>query len=68
MVYNFSQGESYVEKLSSSTTTKNIPTPSCSVPSKDHVKIPADETDVWEIDAKMLKFENKVASGTFGDL
>ncbi|KAJ0586368.1 putative non-specific protein-tyrosine kinase [Helianthus annuus] len=34
----------------------------------DHVKIPTDGTDVWEIDAKLLKFENKFASGTFGDL
>ncbi|XP_071695955.1 serine/threonine-protein kinase STY17-like [Rutidosis leptorrhynchoides] len=63
------KGESYGEKHSSSTTTtKNVPTTSNSIPSKDHVKIPTDGTDVWEIDAKMLKFENKVASGTFGDL
>ncbi|CAH9098473.1 unnamed protein product [Cuscuta epithymum] len=32
------------------------------------VKIPTDGTDDWEINACMLKFENKVASGTFGDL
>ncbi|KAJ4851539.1 Serine/threonine-protein kinase sty46 [Turnera subulata] len=34
----------------------------------DHVAIPCDGTDVWEIDAKNLKFENKVASGSYGDL
>ncbi|KAF5180519.1 Serine/threonine-protein kinase STY17 [Thalictrum thalictroides] len=34
----------------------------------DHVKIPTDGTDVWEIDPRLLKFENKVASGSFGDL
>ncbi|XP_058098391.1 serine/threonine-protein kinase STY46-like isoform X2 [Magnolia sinica] len=34
----------------------------------EHVKIPTDGTDVWEIDAMLLKFENKVASGSYGDL
>ncbi|KAI3859427.1 hypothetical protein MKW92_019641 [Papaver armeniacum] len=34
----------------------------------DHVKIPCDGTDVWEIDARQLTFENKVGSGSFGDL
>ncbi|KAL5706311.1 Serine/threonine-protein kinase sty46 [Ranunculus cassubicifolius] len=34
----------------------------------DHVKIPSDETDVWEIDVRMLKFDKKVASGSYGDL
>ncbi|XAR73720.1 Dual-specificity kinase [Bertholletia excelsa] len=34
----------------------------------DYVKIPADGADVWEIDANLLKFENKVGSGSFGDL
>ncbi|KAI3502806.1 hypothetical protein L1887_31132 [Cichorium endivia] len=62
------KGESYIEKPSPSTISKYAPTPSTSVPSNDHVKIPTDETDVWEIDASLLKFENKVASGTFGDL
>ncbi|XP_037497765.1 serine/threonine-protein kinase STY46 isoform X2 [Jatropha curcas] len=33
-----------------------------------HVTIPSDGTDVWEIDPKNLKFENKVASGSYGDL
>lgn len=34
----------------------------------DHVKIPTDGTDVWELDPRQLKFENKVASGAYGDL
>ncbi|KAH7518346.1 hypothetical protein FEM48_Zijuj09G0162000 [Ziziphus jujuba var. spinosa] len=34
----------------------------------DHLTIPHDGTDVWEIDLKHLKFENKVASGSYGDL
>ncbi|XP_074275711.1 serine/threonine-protein kinase STY46-like [Silene latifolia] len=34
----------------------------------DHVEIPNDGTDVWEIDARLLKFEKKVASGSYGDL
>ncbi|XP_043713574.1 serine/threonine-protein kinase STY46-like isoform X2 [Telopea speciosissima] len=37
-------------------------------PISDHVKIPTDGTDVWEIDIRLLKFENKVASGSYGDL
>ncbi|KAG8057928.1 hypothetical protein GUJ93_ZPchr0002g23281 [Zizania palustris] len=32
------------------------------------VKIPTDGTDVWEVDIKLLKFGNKVASGSNGDL
>ncbi|KAL4555322.1 hypothetical protein LXL04_037939 [Taraxacum kok-saghyz] len=63
-------GESYLEVSSSSTISKIVlvPTPSDFVPSNDHVKIPTDGADVWEIDANLLKFENKVTSGTFGDL
>ncbi|KAH9611821.1 hypothetical protein KSS87_006764 [Heliosperma pusillum] len=34
----------------------------------EHVEIPNDGTDVWEIDPRLLKFENKVASGSYGDL
>ncbi|KAK4775337.1 hypothetical protein SAY86_010272 [Trapa natans] len=34
----------------------------------DHVSIPSDGTDVWELDPRCLKFENKVASGSYGDL
>ncbi|XP_021775011.1 serine/threonine-protein kinase STY46-like [Chenopodium quinoa] len=34
----------------------------------DYVAIPNDGTDVWEIDPRLLKFENKVAAGSYGDL
>ncbi|KAL6963654.1 Serine/threonine-protein kinase sty46 [Sarracenia purpurea var. burkii] len=34
----------------------------------DHLPIPNDGTDVWEIDYQLLKFETKVASGSYGDL
>uniref|UniRef100_A0A803NQC1 non-specific serine/threonine protein kinase n=1 Tax=Cannabis sativa TaxID=3483 RepID=A0A803NQC1_CANSA len=34
----------------------------------DHLTIPDDGTDVWEIDLKHLKFEKMVASGSYGDL
>lgn len=37
-------------------------------PSSDFVQIPADAVDVWEIDPRLLKFEQKLASGSFGDL
>ncbi|XP_019182615.1 PREDICTED: serine/threonine-protein kinase STY17-like isoform X2 [Ipomoea nil] len=37
-------------------------------PNSECVKIPTDGTDDWEIDSQLLKFENKIASGTFGDL
>lgn len=34
----------------------------------DHLTIPSDGMDVWEIDTQHLKFEHKVASGSYGDL
>ncbi|XP_050211541.1 serine/threonine-protein kinase STY46-like isoform X2 [Mercurialis annua] len=34
----------------------------------NHVNIPADKMDVWEIDPSLLKYEEKVASGSYGDL
>uniref|UniRef100_A0A1D1Z628 non-specific serine/threonine protein kinase n=1 Tax=Anthurium amnicola TaxID=1678845 RepID=A0A1D1Z628_9ARAE len=34
----------------------------------DYVQIPTDGTDVWEIDIRLLKFGNIVASGSYGDL
>jgi hypothetical protein len=34
----------------------------------DNVQIPSDGTDVWEIHTSQLKVENKVASGSYGDL
>ncbi|XP_040370867.1 serine/threonine-protein kinase STY17 isoform X2 [Rosa chinensis] len=36
--------------------------------SHDALQIPTDGIDVWEIDTRQLKFENKVGSGSFGDL
>ncbi|VAI42635.1 unnamed protein product [Triticum turgidum subsp. durum] len=37
-------------------------------PTSTSVQIPSDGADVWEIDLKLLKFGNKVASGSNGDL
>ncbi|CAN6206647.1 unnamed protein product, partial [Urochloa humidicola] len=34
----------------------------------NHVEIPKDNTDEWEINFKALAFHDKVASGTYGDL
>lgn len=34
----------------------------------EQVDIPSDGSDVWEIDAKQLKFEHKIATGSNGDL
>ncbi|XP_074373003.1 serine/threonine-protein kinase STY46-like [Apium graveolens] len=34
----------------------------------DQVNIPIDGIDVWEIDSKLLKFEQKIAAGSFGEL
>ncbi|KAA3468111.1 dual specificity protein kinase splB-like isoform X2 [Gossypium australe] len=35
---------------------------------QNYVAIPNDGSDVWEIDPRHLKFENKIASGSYGDL
>jgi len=32
------------------------------------IQIPTDGADVWELDTNQLKYENKVGSGSFGDL
>ncbi|KAF7810750.1 serine/threonine-protein kinase STY46-like isoform X1 [Senna tora] len=34
----------------------------------DHLTIPNDGTDVWEIEPRHLKYGNKIASGSFGEL
>jgi hypothetical protein len=34
----------------------------------DRIEIPTDGASEWEIDVKLLKFGNKVASGSYGDL
>ncbi|XP_022145347.1 serine/threonine-protein kinase STY17-like isoform X2 [Momordica charantia] len=54
------------EKQSSSALGKNNQNRVESFPSC--VEIPADGTDVWEIDTRQLKLENKVGSGSYGDL
>ncbi|GMJ06934.1 serine/threonine/tyrosine kinase 46 [Hibiscus trionum] len=40
----------------------------CTHDDQNYVAIPNDGIDVWEIDPRHLKFENKVASGSYGDL
>ncbi|XP_047320085.1 serine/threonine-protein kinase STY8-like [Impatiens glandulifera] len=42
--------------------------PKRSDPFSGHVEIPTDKDDVWEINVNLLHSENKVASGSFGDL
>ncbi|KAJ8772678.1 hypothetical protein K2173_027855 [Erythroxylum novogranatense] len=37
-------------------------------PITSHVMIPADQIDVWEIDTSLLRYENKIASGSYGDM
>ncbi|XWS45615.1 hypothetical protein CRYUN_Cryun15aG0151700 [Craigia yunnanensis] len=61
-----SKEQSYSRKSSISTMTEHIKEGVISLP--DCVEIPTDGTDVWEIDARQLKIENKIASGSFGDL
>ncbi|XP_028551666.1 serine/threonine-protein kinase STY17 isoform X3 [Dendrobium catenatum] len=34
----------------------------------NHIKIPTNGADVWEIDAGLLEFQSKIESGSFGDL
>ncbi|XVF59855.1 hypothetical protein PTKIN_Ptkin07bG0309200 [Pterospermum kingtungense] len=53
-------------KILTSTVTEHTKEGVISLP--DCVEIPTDETDVWEIDSRQLKIENKIASGSFGDL
>ncbi|XP_047315989.1 serine/threonine-protein kinase STY8-like [Impatiens glandulifera] len=59
------KGQFCVNEKSFSIVTENKQIPSA--PS-DHVKIPIDGGDVWEIDVSLLKFDSKVGSGSFGDL
>lgn len=33
-----------------------------------HVNLPTDGIDVWEIDASLLTYEYKIASGSYSDL
>ena len=66
MVYNWLQEQSYSRKSSISAMTEHIKEGVISLP--DCVEIPTDGTDVWEVDARQLKIENKIASGSYGDL
>ncbi|PSS30004.1 Serine/threonine-protein kinase [Actinidia chinensis var. chinensis] len=58
---NFSSNQHSLFPISEHSQTQSI----CS---DDFVKIPTDGADVWEIDASLLKFDNKVGSGSFGVL
>ncbi|KAK6237272.1 hypothetical protein QUC31_002741 [Theobroma cacao] len=60
------QEKCYSRKSSISAMTEHIKEGVISLP--DCVEIPTDGTDVWEIDTRQLKFENKIASGSYGDL
>ncbi|KAG5530124.1 hypothetical protein RHGRI_030484 [Rhododendron griersonianum] len=61
-----SEGDSSSNQPSLFPTSEQIEPSSKSSP--EYVKIPTDGSDVWEIDASLLKFANKVGSGSFGDL
>ncbi|PPD96847.1 hypothetical protein GOBAR_DD06115 [Gossypium barbadense] len=58
------QEQSYSRK--SSVMTEHVKERVVSLPSC--VEIPTDGTDVWEIDARQLKIENRIASGSYADL
>ncbi|KAL2936994.1 Serine/threonine-protein kinase STY46 [Bienertia sinuspersici] len=60
------ENSSWRSQQSSSPMDEQEQTPSEA--KEDHVSIPTDGTDVWEIDPRYLKFENKVAAGSYGDL
>ncbi|XP_031495266.1 serine/threonine-protein kinase STY46-like [Nymphaea colorata] len=49
-------------------TSLNLPIKSDAEAIPSHIKIPVDGNDNWEIDPELLKFESKVASGSYGDL
>ncbi|KAB2004292.1 hypothetical protein ES319_D11G188100v1 [Gossypium barbadense] len=59
-----SKEQSYSRK--SSVMTEHVKERVVSLPSC--VEIPTDGTDVWEIDARQLKIENRIASGSYADL
>ncbi|KAK5784553.1 serine/threonine-protein kinase STY8-like isoform X2 [Gossypium arboreum] len=58
------QEQSYSRK--SSVMTEHVKERVVSLPSC--VEIPTDGTDLWEIDARQLKIENRIASGSYADL
>ncbi|MBA0741884.1 hypothetical protein Gogos_015005, partial [Gossypium gossypioides] len=59
-----SKEQSYSRK--SSVMTEHVKERVVSLPSC--VEIPTDGSDVWEIDARQLKIENRIASGSYADL
>ncbi|MBA0618053.1 hypothetical protein Godav_027448, partial [Gossypium davidsonii] len=59
-----SKEQSYSRK--SSVMTEHVKERVVSLPSC--VEIPTDGIDVWEIDARQLKIENRIASGSYADL
>ncbi|KAK8716852.1 hypothetical protein V6N13_044147 [Hibiscus sabdariffa] len=61
-----SKEHSYLTKSSISSMTGLVKEGVFSSP--NCVEIPTDGTDVWEIDSRQLKIENKIASGSYGDL
>lgn len=63
---NLLQEQSCSKKASVSAASKQNETRVRTLP--DCIEIPSDGTDVWEIDSSQLKIENKVASGSYGDL
>ncbi|XVE87494.1 hypothetical protein DITRI_Ditri18aG0122200 [Diplodiscus trichospermus] len=61
-----SKEQSYSRKSSISSMTEHIKEGVISLP--NCVEIPTDGSDEWEIDTRQLKIENKIASGSYGDL
>lgn len=59
------ENQSWPNKIASSVDVNEQTPIKCET---DHLTIPNDGTDVWEIDPQQLKFECKVASGSYGDL
>eukprot|EP00250_Pteridium_aquilinum_P012326 c20659_g2_i1 orf=1-1122(-) len=51
-----------------SEASPNEPVPQTKAPDVEFLRIPSDGTDDWEINHNHLKYEHKVASGSFGDL
>lgn len=49
-------------------SSPNEPVPQANTSDVEFLRIPSDGTDDWEIDHNHLKYNHKVASGSFGDL
>ncbi|XP_057490034.1 serine/threonine-protein kinase STY46-like isoform X1 [Actinidia eriantha] len=57
-----------IPKVELSRSKHRFISPAGDEPSPDHVKIPTDGIDVWEIDPILLKFDHKIAAGSYKDL